>query len=93
MNIDYSDPTVRGIHIFPTAENALHTYDCTAPCVCNPDIEYLDPDTLLPYPRGPLVTHTCFTGKPDEQAMREHTVLALREARRDDTDEEEEAYS
>lgn len=43
------------IHVAPADDDGhqLHGTDCW----CDPEVEWIDPDTGMPYPRGPLVVH------------------------------------
>lgn len=90
MGTQYEEGVV-GVHIVPTSEDKDHTYGVEG-CRCDPDVQYLDEDTGLPYPYGPLVTHNCFVGTPPhEQTLKQHTILARLVARRQDHDEDEDA--
>ena len=70
-------------HIIPDDEIDEHTTD-DIECFCGPTVEYIDPETGIGYPSGPIVIHN------------EHTrLLALSEMRRrarlldDDEDDED----
>lgn len=45
------------VHVYPVSEGLLHKLKGTE-CVCEPEVQYLDPETELPYEEGPLVIHT-----------------------------------
>ena len=50
------------VHVYPV--NRDHRIDDDAECWCHPDVEYIDPDTGVPWAgNGPLVIHSN-AGKP-----------------------------
>jgi hypothetical protein len=44
-------------HIFPRNEARSHKFESDGTCNCDPLIEYIDPETGLPYVDAPLVVH------------------------------------
>ncbi len=58
-----------GVHVYPLSEIDDHTYDSTD-CRCEPEVEWMDPDTGLPYPHAPLVVHRPLSCSPCEAALR-----------------------
>jgi hypothetical protein len=44
------------IHVYPT-EDWIEHVTTGRECPCEPTVEYLDPDTGLPYPDGAIVLH------------------------------------
>lgn len=48
--------TMSGQHVYPVSDWIDHKTDGTE-CPCDPTTEYMDPETGLPYPDGPLVRH------------------------------------
>lgn len=54
------------VHVYPIDDWIDHDIDCTAAdctCLCNPRIDYIDPDTGLPY-EDPIVIHNAIDGRP-----------------------------
>ena len=48
------------IHITPATDAQQHDLS-SLECPCNPDVQYIDPETGVPYPgNGPMVVHHCF---------------------------------
>lgn len=45
-------------HIIPLNDEKKHEH--SAECSCEPAVSWIDPDTNLPYPRGPLIVHNAF---------------------------------
>lgn len=43
------------LHVIPQNDERQHAY--SGDCWCEPRVQYLDPETNLPYPRGPMVVH------------------------------------
>lgn len=52
------DTDGRGVHVLPADEKECHPL--TNDCLCGSEVSYIDPDTGLPYPNGPLVIHERF---------------------------------
>jgi hypothetical protein len=53
------------VHVYPIADSRKHDLTGTD-CECKPRVDYIDEDTELPYPNGPLVVHNCFE-KPNDR--------------------------
>lgn len=54
------------VHVYPINDWIDHDTECTAAdctCLCNPRIDYIDPDTGLPY-EDPIVVHNAIDGRP-----------------------------
>lgn len=52
------------VHVYPVNDSEPHVLrDDGSECACDPDIQWIDPATDLPYPAGPLVTHNPFDGR------------------------------
>ena len=48
------------LHVCPQTDIRPHVLDGTD-CPCDPDVEYLNPETGVPYSgNGPTITHHCF---------------------------------
>lgn len=69
------------VHVMPINDERSHS--CSADCWCSPRVEYLDPATNLPYPRGPMVVHNAadcrevserVTGEPVSAEQKWETV-------------------
>jgi len=45
------------VHVIPINDERKHFAGPSYICWCRPRIEWLDPKTNLPYPRGPMVVH------------------------------------
>lgn len=66
-------------------EQSLHRGD---DCPCNPDIEYIDPKTDLPYPRGPAIFHFPIKMQDDPED-RKQMIADVREDAREDAREDD----
>lgn len=49
------------VHTIPLNDEIEHEH--TFDCWCDPTVEWIDPDTDLPYPNGPLVIHYAHDGR------------------------------
>ncbi len=47
------------ISVIPEHDKYEHKHEVY--CGCDPNVEWVDEDTGLPYPRGPLVLHNLFS--------------------------------
>lgn len=55
------------IHVLPM--KTVEEHDLNENCSCDPDVTYIDKDTGLPYPNGPLIKHKMIAksyGKEDK---------------------------
>ena len=50
------------VHVVPVEDIVDHITD-GSDCVCGPDFEYVDPETGVSYPSGPLVIHHSLDGR------------------------------
>lgn len=50
------------VHVVPVNDWLDHTVD-DIDCACDPDVEWIDPESELPYPEGPLVIHKALDGR------------------------------
>jgi hypothetical protein len=57
----HNHPTVHGVHIVPNGDIVEHASNTD--CVCGPHVEFVDPDTGLTYPSGPLIVHHSLDGR------------------------------
>lgn len=57
-----------GIHVLPRRDVMDHeeTHDCP----CGPRVEWIDPDTGLAYPGGPVVIHHSLDGREAKESDR-----------------------
>ncbi len=53
------------VHVVP-GQDPRGKHEESRECWCDPDLEYLDPDTELPYEEGPLVIHNAPPGYPGQ---------------------------
>lgn len=52
------------VHVVPVDDWIDHVVDGDgAECPCCPDVQWIDPETGLPYPNGALVTHNAVDGR------------------------------
>lgn len=56
------------LHVVPFQDSREHYFE---DCWCEPTIEYIDPDTGLPYNMGPLATHNSADGREEVEARGE----------------------
>lgn len=50
------------VHVVPVNDLREHTVE-DFDCECDPTIEWIDPETELPYEDGPLVIHNSWDGR------------------------------
>ncbi len=50
-------------HVYPVDDWYEHQIDEDYECPCDPTVEWIDPQTELPYEDGPLVIHNAFDGR------------------------------
>ena len=62
------DGPVTGVHVLPLGDLVEHDANCD--CICGPDVEYIDPDTGITYPGGPVVTHHSLDGREQNEEPR-----------------------
>lgn len=58
------------VHVYPVDDFMTHVLEGTG-CSCEPRIEWLDPDTGLPYSNGPLVVHNALDRRELTEQYRE----------------------
>jgi len=55
------------VHVMPQNDYIEHEF---TDCPCGPDYEFIDPDTGVTYPSGPLVTHHSLDGREQRETRR-----------------------
>lgn len=53
--------TESGVQVAPEHDTTVHTDGLD--CICGPHVEWVDPDTHMTYPNGPLVVHASLDGR------------------------------
>lgn len=54
------------LHVYPVNDHIEHEL-VNDDCVCGPDVEWVDPDTDVTYPSGPLVIHCSLDGREQQE--------------------------
>lgn len=57
--------TRSGVHVHPVHDEVPH--ELSDDCICGPSCEFIDPDTGIAYPSGPLVVHHSLDGREFEE--------------------------
>ena len=52
---------MRGVHVLPL--NDIVPHEESQDCPCGPRVEWIDPDTGLAYPGGPVIIHNSLDGR------------------------------
>ena len=53
------------VHIV-SSKDVAHRHTDSGECWCCPRVDWIDPDTELPYENGPFVVHNAYEGYPAE---------------------------
>lgn len=48
------------MHVYPINDMQEHDTESNGDCACDPDVEWIDQETGLPYGDGPLVVHNAY---------------------------------
>lgn len=61
MTAPTPDALAAGVHVLPLRDIAEHAE--AQDCICGPRVEWIDPETGLAYPSGPVVIHSSLDGR------------------------------